>query len=68
MKLSPNEYTIPMDPAIPIYAVFGVLAVVAGITLLIFAGSYISKSGKCKSFQKKRQATVSNQVNILIII
>ena len=65
MKLAANKYTIAMDPAITIYAVFGVLAFVGSLTLLIFAGSYISKSGKCKSFQKKRQATVSNQVHIL---
>ena len=67
MKLSANKYTMAVDPALPIYAVFGVLSFVGGITLLIFAGSYISKSGKCKSFQKKRHATVSNQVKLIII-
>ena len=70
MKLSTNKCKMSMDHAkiFSLYVVFGALAFVGGLTVLIFAGSYISKSGKCTSFKKKRQATVSNEVNMPKII
>ena len=66
MKLEIDKFAVPMDVADLMYVVLGIFVFVGGITLLIFTGSYISKSGKCKPFQSKRKVTVSNQVGYVV--
>ena len=52
-----------MDGSIfSIYIVIGCFGGIGAITVLVFVGSFVSKSGKCSVFQNKRQSTVANEV------
>ena len=52
-----------MDGSIfSIYIVIGCFGGIGAITVLVFVGSFVSKSGKCSVFQNKRQSTVGNEV------
>ena len=52
-----------MDGSIfSIYIVIGCFGGIGAITVLLFVGSFVSKSGKCSVFQNKRQSTVANEV------
>ena len=47
---------------ISIYIVIGFFGGIGAITVLIFVGSFVSKSVICSESQNTRQSTVTNQV------